>query len=189
MRLFSTFRRRGRTGPRASPSGSEGCRRAACRRAARGSAGQPDIGAALGAMTVQDVGSRFARACGDVADRRDIGRRRSGGSSGLRVRPSVSSRESSASAASACAPAARASAMTPTAVPARRLAAGEVADVPEQPADRRAQHVQDFEARRHVSDSPFVNAVARRCNGHRDRLVTKSLPESEAMRARSKARA
>ena len=98
---------------------------------------------------------------------------------GTRVRPSVSSRESSVSVSLRLRPAARRIGNDADRVPARRLAAREVADVPEQAADRRAQHMEDFQARRHFSDSPFLNVV-RGLQWTRDRSVSKSLRKGDA---------
>ena len=116
-------------------------------------------------MTVQDVGSRFARTCGDVADRRDIGHPDVAGHRHSREAERQQPREFRERRL-CLPPAARRIGNDADRVPARRLAAGEVADVPEQAADRRAQHVEDFQARRHFSDLPDSLTLSAACNGH-----------------------
>ena len=164
---------------RACPSGSAGCRRAACRPAQSPAAGAPAAHRRRPWRRGRAGRRRpgLVARCADMADRRDVARRRCGASSATRVRPSASTVARSASAASAALAAGRIGDDADP-VAARRLAARQVADVPEQSADRRAQHVQDVEGEPPSAVHTLLTLAAA-SDGQRAHPVTKSLQKTD----------
>jgi hypothetical protein len=109
---------------------------------------QPCVGAALGAVAVQYVHAEFHRTLPDMTDRReiaaaDVPRHRNAGEAERENRRKLGERRVGAF------PAARRIRDDADLMSAHCLAACKVADMPEQSADRSAQHVQNVEGVRH----------------------------------------